>query len=58
VIIVLMAFALVCALTGAAFLILFAHSACSPMEPELLVFDEPLPEVAEEAHELRAGELA
>jgi hypothetical protein len=58
-IIVIAAFGLVCALAGAAFLILFAHSACSPMEPELLVIDEPLPDAFDDEHELRVvGDLA
>jgi hypothetical protein len=58
--IVLLTLAVVCALSGAAVLALFAHSACThALEPELLVIDDPLPGTApveiEEALELHAA---
>lgn len=43
--IVILTLIVVCALCGAAVLAMFAHSACThALEPELLVFNEPLTE--------------
>ena len=54
--IVLLTLAVVCGLSGAAVLALFAHSACTHvLEPELLVIDLPQVDVTDEALELRAA---